>query len=68
MFKMILAGQLSIYSAVVYARFCVDARENNRGLKQLRRRRQLQETIGLMIKTTSRFLVYFFDYHCTTTT
>ena len=69
MFKMILAGQLSIYSAVVYARFCVDARENNRELKQLlRRRRQLQETIGLMIKTTSRFLVYFFDYHCTTTT
>ena len=68
MFKMILAGQLSIYSAVVYARFWVDARENNRELKQLRRRRQLQETIGLMIKTTSRFLVYFFDYHCTTTT
>ena len=70
MFKMILAGQLSIYSAVVYARFCVDARENNRELKQLRRRRrrQLQETIDLMIKTTSRILVYFFDVHCTTTT
>ena len=24
--------------------------------------------LDLMIKTTSRFLVYFFDYHCTTTT
>ena len=50
-----------------------------RELKQLllRRRPQLYETIGLMIKTTahdspargSRFLVHFgFDVHCTTTT
>ena len=30
MFKMILAGQSWIYYAVVYARFCVDARENNK--------------------------------------
>ena len=44
-----------------------------RELKQLRRRRRLQKTIGLMIKTTALrvhhdFLVHFFDVHCTTTT
>ena len=47
----------------------------NRELKQLRRRpkRQVQQTIDLMVKTTvsaraSRLLVHFFDVHCTTTT
>ena len=45
-----------------------------RELKQLRRRRQLQKTIGLMIKTpalhvhAARFLVHFFDIHFTTST
>ena len=52
----------------------VDIRE----LKQLRRRRQpqrrLQKTIGLIndqnnsSARASRFLVHFFDVHCTTTT
>ena len=48
---------------------------DNRDLKQLRRRRQQQhqKTIGFMTKNNnsaraSRFLVNFFDVHCTITT
>ena len=49
---------------------------NNRNLKQRPRRKQQQrqKTIGFMSKTTSpharasRFLVHFFDVHCTATT